>query len=523
MATKPKYEASINIPSFAGINQSGDGYNQSLRYARAMENVNVTGGSFQPMREGLRIAQTLDKPIGTLAYLHRRYTAGDNPRTLLVAISDGKVYTKALDQDDDWVQRHSGLTNNDCDWVTYEANEYPVYSSSKAYSLGERCTYSDAAYKCTTAIGTGGEAWDSSHWASLSQENPVDVLLFTNANDGMFCLYGDDLSVVPVATPKKFGVIARFNERIWGTGIITDPDSLMYSVPYNPFDWTANAEIPEDGAGEIMQPSWDGDSFVALRQYGAYLLAIKRNAIWRIYGTNPGEFVMQQQYGGGTIEENTVAISDDYLYMLNAKGVLRFDGTSAVPFHQDAIKDLMEQKVNLNALQKACAAMRNGVYCLALPVNGSEFCNAILEYNTREYTFSLRTNITVDAFLQMDERLFYTSAIEPGRVIELRDDIGTSLPCVWESGYQDMGLKSSTKSAFLLYLSAEAETSFELYLTIRTEKKVKEKIITIKPGKTMRIHLNNQGRYFRLEIKSYTAVPYIITGGIKIDLELDPD
>ena len=480
------YETSVTVPSFAGINQAGDGYNQSMRYARIMENVNVSGGSFSPMREGIRLEQTLDKPIGTLAYLHRRYIATDAPSTLLVAISDGKVYTKGLDQDDEWVQRFSGLTDNDCDWVTYEINRE-----------GD-----------TDQEGT---------------PSPVDVLLFTNATDGMYCLYGDTLEVSPVETPYKFGVLARFNERIWGAGIIDMPDSLVYSAPYDPFDWEAQAEIPEDGAGEIMQPSWDGDSFVALRQYGSYLLAIKRNAIWRIYGTNPGEFVIQQQYGGGTIEENTVAVSDDHVYMLGAKGILRYDGSGAAPFQQDVIKDLMEKDVNLAAMDKSVAAMRNGVYCLALPVNGSDFCNAILEYNTREYSFALRTDISIDSFLQVNERLFYTSATEPGRVIELRDDIGVPLPCIWASGFQDLGVKSSTKSAFLLYMMVEAEAPLEMYLSIRTEKKVKEKVVMVKPGKTMRVHLNNQGRFFRLEIKSYTAIPYTITGGIKIDLELDPD
>jgi hypothetical protein len=37
------------------------------------------------------------------------------------------------------------------------------------------------------------------------------------------------------------------------------------------------------------------------------------------------------------------------------------------------------------------------------------------------------------------------------------------------------------------------------------------------------VNLNTQGRVFRLEIRSYQAIPYTIAGGIKVDLELDPD
>lgn len=480
MANKSTYQTSVEIPSFAGINQARDGYNQSLRYAYEMENVNVENGCFSPMREGYQLAQTLENPIGTLAYLHRRYAAANEPKTLLVAVSDGNVYTKALDGADDWVQRYSGLTDNDCDWVTYEINRE-------------------------------------------GETSPVDVLLFTNASDGMFCLYGDNLTVEAVETPYRFGVLARYNERIWGAGILDMPDSLVYSAPYDPFDWEAQTEIPEDGAGEIMQPTWDGDSFVSLRQHGSDLLAIKRNSVWQIYGTNPGEFVIRQQYGGGTVEENTVAVYNNMAYLLGGSGVMRYDGSGVYPFQQDAVKKLMGEQVNRAALDKAVAAMRGSTYCLALPINGSAFCNAVLEYNIHDKAFALRTEMSVDAFLTVDERLFYTSAVHPGRVFEMRDDLGHTLPCSWKSCYQDLGAKSSVKSAFTIYMMAEAETPVQLYVGIRTEKKLKQKIFNVKPGKLSKLNLNNKGRFFRLELQSYSSVPFKISGGIKIDMELDPD
>ena len=481
MAYSPLYNTHVEIDSFRGLNQAGDGHNLSMRYATEMENVNVDGGTFRPMREGLQLEQMLIAPIGTLAYLHRRF--GENTGTLLVAFSEGKVYTKLLDQDDEWVERYSGLSTDDCDWITYEVN----------YRDGE------------------------------GLPEPVDVLLFTNATDGMYCLYGDTQEVVHVETPKLFGVITRYNERVWGSGIIGDPDMMVYSAPYDPFDWEEQKEIPEDGAGDIMIPTWDGDSFQALRQYGSDLIAVKRNSIWRIYGTNPGEFTVQRQYGGGTIVENTLAVYNDAAYMLGENGMLRYNGNGAVPFLQDEVQTLMHDQVNRDVISRACAGIRNQTYCLALPVNGSTFCNAILEYNTSSGAIALRTGVSIDSFLQLDERLFYTSAQHPGRVFELRDDIGKPLPTVWVSGYQDLLLKSSIKSAFTMYAMIEAEAPVELYVGLRTEKKLKQKVYKVKPGKLARLHLNNHGRIFRLEIRSYSAVPFTIAGGIKLDLELDPD
>lgn len=534
-----QYSTTVQIPAFRGLNQTGDGFNMSMQYAREMENVNVQGGGFTPMRTGKVLEQMLTAPIGTLAYLHRRY--GEDTGTLLVAISDGKVYTKLLDGNDAWVQRYPDpeadgpvpLADNDCDWVTYEVN-----------------TRNDEPL-----------------------EAPVDVLLFSNASDGMFCLYGDTQEVVPVETPEKFGVLARYNERIWGSGITDQPDKLMYSAPYDPFDWELNVEIPEDGAGDILQPTWDGDSFLALRQYGSSLLAIKRNSVWRIYGTNPGEFTMSQQYGGGTIEENTLAIYNDYAYMLGEYGMLQYNGTGAFPFLQDAVRLLMREQVTRrldsdrypaydsdkkyfpndrcsysgayyrckastgdgafdsddwdvvdpNPLHNACAGMWNGTYCLALPVGGSDRCNAILQYEVATGAISLRTEVSVDSFLQINERLFYTSADYPGVVYEMDDTVGEPQFIRWISGYQDLGLKSSVKSTFTAYLMVESEVPIELRIGLRTEKKLKEKIFTTKPGKMTRVRLNTHGRIFRLEIRSYTAAPFRIAGGIKIDMELDPD
>jgi hypothetical protein len=298
---------------------------------------------------------------------------------------------------------------------------------------------------------------------------------------------------------------------------------LVYSAPFDPFDWDQNEEIPEDGAGDIQQPTWDGDSFQSLRQIGSDLIAVKRNSVWRIYGTTPGEFVMTQQYGGGTIEENTLISFNEYVYMLGEHGIVRYDGIGAYAFLQDAIKNLMYDLVNHSALDKSTAGMRNETYCIALPINGSSYCNAILEYNIKEKTYALRTGISVDSFCQIDERLFYTSATEPGKVFELQDRIGMPLPCKWISGYQDLGQKHAIKSAFAVYMYVDSEAPVELRVGIRTEKKFKQKIFFTKPGKMTRLHLNLQGRIFRLEIESYSAIPFTLDGGIRIDLELDPD
>lgn len=480
------YQTSMEIPSFAGINQSSDGYNISPRYATEMENVDITGGGFQTYHQGNQISTFLPAAISGLACLHRRYGFAEAEQDILIAFCNTKMYTRQLNNPGGtWTERKSGLTTTiPMSWVCYEVNEI------------------------------NGEP----------TENPVDVFLFTNSVDGMYCMYGNDLSVVPVNTPEVFGVISRHNERIWGTGIKDKPDSLLYSAPYNPFDWAANEETPEDGGGEIQAPSWDGDSFIGLYPYGSQLLAFKKNAIWKILGTDPGEFVIREQYGTGTIVKDTVAVSGSYAFMLGYDGIVRYDGSMSAGFQQEMVRNFFKGRVNLEKLDQAKAVMVGRTYYMALPIDNSTTNNAILMYNSRENTFSLIKGINVGSFLVVENRLLYTSALYPGYVFEFNKSAVTCLPMKWVGAYQDLGMKNSVKSSFVVYFLPEtADTNVDLIVGIQTEKKTKQKTVRIKSGKSMKVALNVSGRYFRLILQTTGFKSLRINGGIKIDMELDPD
>ena len=63
---QPIYSTSVQIPLFSGLNQSGDGHNMNMQYAWEMENVNIEGGSFRPMREGDQPLFTQPSVMGSL-------------------------------------------------------------------------------------------------------------------------------------------------------------------------------------------------------------------------------------------------------------------------------------------------------------------------------------------------------------------------------------------------------------------------------------------------------------------------
>lgn len=522
------YETQVDIPYFSGINQIGDGYNLDLRFAVEAENVNFHNGQFRNAREGRPIAPPLPAPCGTLAFFHSEYSMapapvppdvepvdpGDDtpdpeplllsnsaeeeprhmvrdPRDYLVAIAGGKVYHCELRNGvgTSWTECGSGLHSDYCSYVVYETSLLKWEEESTQYIV--------------------------------ETDAPVDVLVFTNAIDGLQCLYGFDMAVRHGIAPQNFSVIGRSNERIWGTGATDYPDYLYYSAPYDPNDWARNNEIPEDGGGDIRAPSWDGDKFIALAPYSSQLLAFKRNAIWKIIGTNPGEYVIREQPGQGTVVPNTVVVSGGYAFMLGFTGIVRYDGNGSQEFLQDNVQKVFA-RVNYDRISLACAALIDRTYYLALPIDGSEINNAVLIYDSRENSFALRTHLYIKSFMTREDRLYYCSSEDPTQIYEWTED-GDALPMVWKSGIQDLGIKSSVKSAFQIYFRAESEAPFDLILGIRTEKKLKQKRVKVTPGKAHKVAINTAGRYFQLMMWSDTVVPFSINGGVKIVMELDPD
>lgn len=487
------YSAQSLIPEFRGLMQYGGDSFGDPRYAVEAENAQTTGGVLQPLGLPTTLpGDMLGDPIDTLMRLHRRWYAED--RDLLVAYSGKRLWARSVSETQ-WTELAlpdgiDGYTGSTWSWVTYEINP------------------------------EGSPA-------------PVDVLLISNAKDGLLMIRGDDLTVSVVDAPKKFGVIERYAERIWGGDIDDDPDMLVYSAPYDPTDWTARIEIPEDGAGDILQPSWDGDSFTALRSFGSQLIAFKRSRVWRVLGTNPGEYTFKEQYGGGAPYAATIAVDTERIFMLTDQGVAVYDGAAVNPFYQEYAQDVF-RRMNVAALDKAVACLWRGTYFCAIPIDGSDHNNAVLCYSTKENTWLLHTAVSVSAFLPAEDKLLFTSPESPCAVQVWTEDSWLAQSPVaalrWVTPWNDLGRKDIVKGGFEVYILPEAEAPVTLTISVQTEKKVKTKFYTIKPptstkeAKVKRLHFGGTGRRFRLIIEAnHGLTPWRLFSGVLINAETDPD
>ncbi len=493
------YSATSLIPSFRGLMQYGDGINADPRFAVEAVNADTPGGVLQPLGLPTRlVGADLDEPIVTLAALHRRWYTSEADRQLLVAASQGKLYARRP-SDAGWTElaMPSGMAryqSDDWSWVTYEINP------------------------------------EGSH-------APVDVLLMSNHRDGMVMLRGDDLSVAAINAPKKFGVIERHAERIWGGCIDDDPDMLVYSAPYDPTNWEANVEIPEDGAGDILQPSWDGDSFTALRTFGGQLIAFKKSRVWRILGTNPGEYAFLEQYGGGAPYAATISVDAERIFMLTDRGVAVYDGSTVNPFQQEYAQEVFA-RMNRAAMDCACACLYHERYYCAIPLDGADYCNAVLVYNTVDGTWLLNDNtVCVSSFLPTETALYFTSPTSPSSVFIWNEDAWSNPSAMaaglrWVSPWNDLNRKDIIKSAFEVYLLPEVQTApVTLKLTVETEKRAQTKYYTIQPlvrgddgsAKQKRIRFRTNGRRFRLIIEAPAGPVWRLASGVLMLSEIEPD
>jgi len=566
------YDADMWIPEFRGIRQD-ESLNPDVRYAAAAENVETPNGILQPHAAYSIMRGTFTDRVETLATLHRRWYDGLGSKDWLICASGGLLYYMQSGEDDQW---------------------YPITMPGDIPSFG-----------CNVWSWVTYEQYDN------VSEKTVDVMLISNATDGMFMITPpdrptthDDLNAFTntqleaqthdeLTSPAwtisavtthgyKFGVIERYAERIWGADIPGHPDKLVYSAAYKPTEWRPfkpdadpddpdwGIGQPEDGAGDIDQPSWDGDSFKDLKAFGGQLIAFKEHRAWRVMGTNPGEYELTEQFGGGAPYFNTVAVDVEQILMANRDGLESYDGMSTRPYARNQFDDIW-RSINKNAMDQMCAAMWQGRYYLAIPTNGSERNNAMIVVDTTAGTILFYTDINIEAFMQLNEQLYATSADLPGKIIVMQYDSwqagkSTGAATRWMSPWTDFGYKKIVKGGFELYFTPEVqEEPVTIRISIQTEKKTKTKSYTVQPldvvsegmtweavaektwgeiveaykwkdlsGKTdivvrqfkhKRLHFSGTGRRFRviIETDAGTTAPWRLIGGLHMVVETDPD
>ena len=74
----------------------------------------------------------------------------------------------AYTDDADVAVINSNMDLIDAESGRLRANFAGTYANNQAYAVGAYCIYQGNLYRCTTAIGSGGENWTSGHWTQVA-------------------------------------------------------------------------------------------------------------------------------------------------------------------------------------------------------------------------------------------------------------------------------------------------------------------------------------------------------------------
>ena len=380
--------------------------------------------------------------------------------------------------------------------------------------------------------------WSYVTYEAVEDGETTDILIMSNAKDGMIVIFGSDLraeekklSIGDNYADVKFAVLARHAERIWGTGAEGYPDDVFYSRPYDPFDWTDVPDTPELGGGVIRQPTWDGDAFEALHPFGGYLLAIKPGTVFEIRGTDPGSFTITEAYGtDGPVQADSICVDRQRMYYLTEGEIGVYDGSSLTLLSRDALHETMRM---LHESGRATACMCDHVYYLALSIRENEGDavaenNAVIEYDTERGTFMIRKGIRVKDFFSMNGKVYFTQADSPYEVLRYNDPessgyLGQAIESLWETPWMDLG-KAYRKRDFVLRFTAEAdESDVPVSLTVMTDRGEKTRTVLLqRRRKDYRVKIQQCGVRVKLKIESgRRAAGWRIYGGIQVEYTLD--
>ena len=555
------YDTDVWLREFRGLNQSDEMMNPDIRFAAEAENVETIHGILQPQAAYDVMTGPTNDPedcprVETIAYIARRWYEGAGSNVWYVCAAGGNLYQKQAGRPDEagWARIAlptgvDAFQSSRWSWVTYEqeidtdsddeldttvdvllmSNELDgmimIVPPDKLVTWGTVETVYET-WNGVAAAGADG-TWDevlSEAWISEVVDNSVDP---------------DD----PEKPRQNFAVIERFGERIFGAGETDEPDRLAYSRPYDPTNWRpANTdEQPEEGAGDVYQPSFDGDKFFALRRFGDQLLAFKKDKIWRVMGYNPGEYTFHEQYGRGTPYRDTIAVDGERVFMTDRDGVCVYDGMNTTSYMKDSVEKIW-RTVNRDAMDQMCAVMFERRYYLAFPTGDSAVNNAMLVYDMEEGSILFYPDMKIEAFLPANDELFATSSSLPGKILRIHHNAwvtgrASGSATKWVSPWMDFGYKSIQKGGFDFYFLPEVkDTAVEFTITMQTEKKRKTKTYTCNPltaeqlavpkeHKVKRLHFGGSGRKFRLILETAEGVtaPWRIVGGLHLIVETDPD
>ncbi len=454
------------IDKFTGIDQSKSDYLLSDGSARQAVNMDTALGALSVSGGFSRYTDwTLEGGIGTLAAFYRRESGVTHSR--LVAVNALGIY--ALE---------------DTGWSAISALPGNAQASTLNYQMD-------------------GE----------------DILLLADGVRPVLKWNGEGQMSELSGCEMRFSQLALHYERIWGSGIAGEPDAVYWSRAFDPADWSGNEDMPEQGGGVVLIPTWNGGRVVALRALFNDVLVFKDDDLFRVVGTYPGNYEVVRVNGvTGPVAPQSIVSSADGCYFLSHDGLCAYNGVSVGNVLTDRAREVFG-RVNPSAAAGAAAAIHKDRLYLALPLDGASFNNAVLEVDLTRGACLLRENLAAASFLPFDEQLLLAG--QDGLIYRMdhsRTYAGAPIQAHWIGPWRDLKAPDTVK----YFESINMHAGGTLRVRLETERGALER--TMRLGTAVRpvsIRLGGHGRRFRLSFFNVDGSYFYVAPGVTLNLEDD--
>lgn len=540
------YDADVFIPEFKGIYTYGDQMGGDLRYAEEASNVETTGGVLQASRA-----------IG-------EFDVKD--------ITSGDYYDLSRDSKIVWIPEETvtppipnNATQTGAPCAFGQKDVFLIFDNNHSYRV--RWLYWHYVWRAAYSISEltlPSNAGLPSSWVNYeftSNNTPVICTMISFPTKGLYkYTQGSFTKVDNAPAGGKFDFMERYAERLWGV----KGDTVYYSHPFDMENWDQDNDNPANGGGEIRLASWDDDKLTAMKAFGDCLVIFSEKRAWKIQGSDPSNFMIQEQFGNGCRHPNSIVVDNNRLLMIQDRSIAQYDGYTISKISTD-LHTAVFFKNNIYddaILKSASATMVEDHYLINVGVVVRNDEVQMIDYNTKDGTIVFKTYPNIVQFckgvpiglayhgtvfdpethevvtpehvgiLALEESDLWEKNVgatvhmteekyvyPPGETIVIEWDeratYATSPAAAkWVSPWITLGREDIKKGGFELYFTPEVlKNAVTLQISIQTEKKTKTKSYTIQPlnhdeyhtlnkrHKMKRLHFGGTGRRFRVIIE----------------------
>ena len=381
-----------------------------------------------------------------------------------------------------------------------------------------------------------GEGFKSDNWDYVNHNvNGEDVIIMVNGVDNNKIWNGKNLRDQKMfghasedsaenKAPKGFFITMHY-ERVW---IADDNYLFASSVTRDGIDVddyttpTDEEEVNQHGV-ELYAYTNDGTQIKGLQIVMGDIVVFKEKSIFKIFGNNPENYQKIDLEATGAIADHSIVSTPNGAFFVNSKGIYVFDGVN-VKLISQKIENTWK-RLNKKYLEKAQGMYVDDKYILAVALEESTTNNLIIEYNLTEKTFIFKNGLEVENFFEYGTSpciLCRNKILEYNRGEKW--DNNTNINAFWYTPMTDMGEPNAVKELSTVYATVYSPKPGNfLKLTCVTEKKTKDKIITLKQGTHIyTINLNSRGRLLQFKIENIEGVQ-ISVKALNGMIELDED